>query len=203
MIVEIDDEFMRPRPGEQWAKLTGGITVVANAQMWGGLFWLAIGAYVTWVGRDLGLGRIADPGSGFAFFWIGLIMCALSASVIVQALSRGSESIQSLWDETRWQKVLLVTVMLLVFGFLFEFLGFIVCALALLLILMFFIDPVEPKLALLVSIGSTFVVWAALTEALKIQLPAGILAGAPEGALRAIARGGINAVSAVFQFIFR
>ena len=68
---------------------------------------------------------------------------------------------------------------------------------------MFFIDPVEPKLALIVSIGSTFLVWAALTEALKIQLPAGILAGAPETALRAVARGGINAFGAVFSFIFR
>ena len=177
--------------------------MVRNAQMWGGLFWLAIGAYVTWAGRDLGLGRLAEPGSGFAFFWIGLIMCALAASVIVQAVLTGSENIASLWDETRWEKVLLVTVMLLVFGFLFEYLGFIVCALAMLLILMFFIDPVEPKLALIVSIGSTFLVWAALTEALKIQLPAGILAGAPEDLLRAIARRGINAVGAVFAFLFR
>ena len=177
--------------------------MVANAQMWGGLFWLAIGAYVTWAGRDLGLGRLAEPGSGFAFFWIGLMMCAMALFVTVQAMIKGSESIASLWDETRWQKVLLVTVILLVFGFLFEFLGFIICAVALLLILMFFIDPVEPKLALLVSLGATFVVWAALTEALKIQLPAGILAGAPEAALRAIARGGINAITAVFNFIFR
>ena len=177
--------------------------MIRNAQMWGGLFWLAIGGYVTWAGRDLGLGRLAEPGSGFAFFWIGLIMCALAVSVIVQAVIKGSESVASLWDETRWEKVLIVTVMLLVFGFLFDWLGFIVCSLALLLVLMFFIDPVEPKLALAVSIGSTFLVWAALTEALKIQLPAGILAGAPEDMLRAIARGGINAVGAVFSFIFR
>ncbi len=177
--------------------------MVANAQMWGGLFWLAIGAYVTWAGSDLGLGRLAEPGSGFAFFWIGLMMCALALSVIVQAMIKGSESIASLWEETRWQKVLIVTTMLLVFGFLFEFLGFIICALGLLLILMFFIDPVEPKTALLVSIGSTFLVWAALTEALKIQLPAGILAGAPEAALRALARGCINGIGAVYNFIFR
>ena len=116
---------------------------------------------------------------------------------------KGSESIASLWDETRWEKVLLVTVMLLVFGFLFEFLGFIVCALGMLLVLMFFIDRVETKTALIVSFGSTFLVWAALTEALKIQLPAGILAGAPEDMLRAIARSGIKAIGAVFAFIFR
>ena len=177
--------------------------MAGNAQMLGGLFWLTIGAYVTWAGRDLGLGRLAEPGSGFAFFWIGLIMCALSASVVVQAVIKGSENIASLWEETRWEKVLLVTVMLLVFGFLFDWLGFIICSLALLLVLMFFIDRVETKTALIVSFGSTFLVWAALTEALKIQLPAGILAGAPEDALRAIARGGINAVAAIFSFIFR
>ena len=83
--------------------------MVRNAQMWGGLFWLAIGGYVTWAGRDLGLGRLAEPGSGFAFFWIGLIMSALAVSVIAQAVLSGSEDIASLWDETRWEKVLLVT----------------------------------------------------------------------------------------------
>lgn len=149
--------------------------MIANSQMWGALFWLAIAAYVTWAGQDLGIGKLHEPGSGFALYWIGLIMVALSLVTLARAVSRGSEPVGSLWAGTRWGKVLLVVVMLLVFGFFFESLGFIVCSMALLLILMFFVDPVKPWIALTVSTGATFGVWYVLSKLLKIQMPAGIL----------------------------
>ncbi len=122
--------------------------MIANSQMWGALFWLAIAGYVTWAGQDLGIGKLHEPGSGFALYWIGLIMVALSLATLAQSLMRGAESIGELWAGTRWGKVLLVVVMLLVFGFFFEWLGFIVCSMALLLTLMLFVDPVKPWLAL-------------------------------------------------------
>ena len=59
----------------------------------------------------------------------------------------------------------------------FEPIGFIVCTVAMLLVLMWFVDPVEWWLALIIAVVSTISVWAALTVWLKIQLPAGVLAG--------------------------
>lgn len=150
-------------------------SLLRNSQMWGGLFWLAIGAYVVWVGKDLGLGKLSEPGSGFAFYWIGLFMCALAAIVTGQGILKGSEDVAELWAGTRWAKVLLVTILLLVFGFLFERLGFVACSLALLLILMRFVDPVPWWKALVISFGATFGVWWVLTKWLKIQMPNGIL----------------------------
>ena len=44
---------------------------------------------------------------------------------------------------TRWPKVLLIVALLLVYGAGFQALGFIPCTLALLLVLMWFIDPVD------------------------------------------------------------
>lgn len=184
--------------------------MVRNAQMWGGLFWLAIGLFVTFNGRSLGLGTLHDPGSGFALFWIGLIMSGLAASVTTTAVLKGSESLASLWKDTRWEKVLIVTTLLVVFGFLFDVLGFIPCSIALLLVLMLFIDPIPPTSAFAISILATFIVWSVLQEVLKIQMPAGILTGAPEDALRVVARLFIGAVSwivgaimSVIGFIFR
>jgi putative tricarboxylic transport membrane protein len=177
--------------------------VVRNAQLWGGLFWLAIGAYVTWAGKDLGLGQPREPGSGFALFWIGIVMCGIALAIISQAVLQGSETLASLWQGTRWEKVLIVTVLLLIFGFLFDHIGFIICAIVLLVVLMTFIDPVPLPTALAISIGSTLLVWSVLTEVLKIQMPAGILAGAPEDALRAMARSCISAIVWVFSTIFR
>ena len=150
--------------------------MIANSQMWGALFWLAISLFVMWSGRDLGLGRLQEPGSGFALFWIGIIMAGLALVTLVQAITKGSESLASLWRNTRWQKVLLIVLLLLVFGFFFEMLGFVACSLGLLLFLMLFVDPVKPWLALLVSFGATFGVWYVLTKLLRIQMPSGILA---------------------------
>jgi cytochrome bd-type quinol oxidase subunit 2 len=36
--------------------------MIRNSELWGGLFWLAIGGFVIWAGRDMGLGRLHEPG---------------------------------------------------------------------------------------------------------------------------------------------
>jgi putative tricarboxylic transport membrane protein len=151
--------------------------MIRNSELWGGLFWLAIGAFVIWSGYDMGLGRLHQPGSGFAFYWIGILMCALALGVIGQALVAGGPPLASLWAGTRWIKVSVVVALLLIYGMGFEAIGFIPCTLALLLVLMWFVDPVDWWLAIIVAVVATFGVWAALTKWLKIQLPAGVLAG--------------------------
>jgi putative tricarboxylic transport membrane protein len=151
--------------------------VIRNSELWGGLFWLAFGAFVVWAGRDMGLGRLNDPGSGFAFYWIGILMCGLALAVIGQALIVGGPTVASLWAGTRWGKVLVVVGLLLAYGIGFQSIGFIPCTLVLLLVLMWFVDPVRWWLALIVALVATFGVWAAVTKWLKIQLPPGILDG--------------------------
>ena len=109
----------------------GGIgkTAIAREVAWraveagtypGGVFWLGIGAYVIHAGRDMGLGGLHEPGPGFAFYWVGILMCALAASIIGQTLLVGGPTLASLWDGTRWGKVLAVVVLLLVYGVVFS-----------------------------------------------------------------------------------
>ena len=151
--------------------------MIRNSELWGGLFWLAVSAFVTWEGRELGLGRLSEPGVGFAIFWVGILMCGLSLAVIGQALVSGGPSLASLWADTRWRKVLVIIALLLVYGAGFQAIGFIVCTLALLLVLMWFVDPVDWRVATIIAVAATFGVWGALTKWLKIQLPAGVLTG--------------------------
>ena len=148
-----------------------------NSEIWGGLFWLAIGLYIVGEGREMGLGRASEPGPGFAFFWIGLVMSGLAVIIVTQSALSGGADIGSLWAGTRWSKVLIVVGLLIAYAFGFQRIGFIPCTLALLLIIMWFVDPVRWWLALLVATGATFGVWAVLTRVLKIQLPQGILEG--------------------------
>jgi putative tricarboxylic transport membrane protein len=151
-------------------------SLLRNAQLWGGLFWFAFGLFITYQGYELGLGQAREPGSGFAIFWLGLIAAAFSLSIIFSAITEGGEDVASLWRDTRWGKVLLVIVLLLIFGYLFDWIGFQICSLALLLVLMRFVDPVPWPTALLVSFGATFGVWYVLNKLLLIQLPNGLLA---------------------------
>lgn len=151
--------------------------MIRNSELWGGLFWLAIGVFVTWEGRDMGLGHLSEPGPGFAFFWVGILMSVLALWVIGQAFVSGGPPLDVLWDGSRWRKSLVVIGLLLVYGAGFQALGFIPCTLTLLLVLMWFIDPVDRWLALMIAVVATFGIWAALTKWLKIQLPAGVLAG--------------------------
>jgi putative tricarboxylic transport membrane protein len=150
-------------------------SLLRNAQMWGGLFWLAFGLFIAYHGYELGLGQTREPGSGFAIFWLGLFTTAFAASIVLSALKDGGEDIASLWADTRWQKVLLIILLLLVFGYFFETVGFVICSLVLLLVLMRIVDPVPWPTALLVSVGATFGIWYCLNKLLLIQLPNGWL----------------------------
>jgi putative tricarboxylic transport membrane protein len=150
-------------------------SLLRNAQMWGGLVWLAFGLFIASLGYELGLGESREPGSGFAIFWLGLMAAGFALSIIFGAIADGSEDLASLWRGTRWGRVLLIVLLLLIFGFLFEKIGFQLCSLALLLVLMRFVDPVPWPIALIVSIGATFGVWYVLSKLLLIQLPNGLL----------------------------
>ena len=104
-----------------------------------------------------------------------MLTAAFAASIVFSAIKNGSEDIASLWRGTRWGKVALIIVLLLVFGYLFDTIGFVVCSLALLLVLMRVVDLVPWPTALLVSFGATFGIWYVMNKLLLIQLPNGWL----------------------------
>ena len=146
-----------------------------NADLWGGLGWLAFSVFVVVAGRGLGIGAVNDPGSGFLLFWLGLLMCAFSLSILVSTVRAGGPSLASLWQGTRWRKVLVIIASLCAFALLLERLGFLLTAIPLMLLLLRAIDPVPWRIALPVGIGATLAIWWLLKRLLLIQLPAGLL----------------------------
>jgi putative tricarboxylic transport membrane protein len=150
--------------------------VLKKTEIWGGLFWLSLGAFVLMQGRELGHGVINDPGAGFALIWIGVLIMALAAIVILASFRDAGPALASLWADTRWGKVAAVVALLLAFGVLFEPLGFVVCATLLLLILMTVIDPVGLARAIPIALLVPLAAWWTISKGLKIQMPTGILA---------------------------
>ena len=83
-------------------------------------------------------------------------MCGLSLLVVGQAvLAPGGRASRRSGPARAGARCSLVIALLLVFGFSFERIGFVPCTLALLLVLMWFVDPVVWWMAIIVAVTAT------------------------------------------------
>lgn len=140
---------------------------------------LALSAYIAVEGRELGLGKPSDPGSGYIQFWTGLIMAGLAVVLLVQSLLPGADkgSIGAAFAEVRWGKVLYVTALLVVYTTVLTTLGFIIATAVLLVVLFKTVEPQSWTVAIVGSALTTAVAWGVFVAWLGQQLPAGILFG--------------------------
>jgi putative tricarboxylic transport membrane protein len=147
-----------------------------KADLWGGLFWLALGIGAAWQGLALGYGVLNDPGTGFMVFWAGLLIAGFAAAILVDAvLGAQGPSLSALWAGTRWQRVVVVVLALAAYAAAFRHLGFILCTLALLTLLLRGVERVRWTVAIPVVLVATFGTWYVVTRWLKILLPVGVL----------------------------
>ena len=139
---------------------------------------LGISAFILMQGRELGLGRPSDPGSGFILFWTGIIMTALSAALLVQSLAAKPEQAAGLGDAfagLRWGKVLYVVALMVLHSAAMEHVGFILSTAVLLLILFKTVEPQSWRVAILGSALTTLGAWGVFVAWLGTQMPVGSL----------------------------
>jgi len=141
------------------------------------LFWMIVGAGVTYGGYDLDLGTLHDPGSGFIFFWVGLIMVGLSLSIFIRALKEKGKAgeMRLIWSEVQWKKIVSVLVALFLYGYFFQTLGFILSAALLLVFLFKAVEPQRWSVAILGAVVSSLVAYVVFQVWLGSQLPKGLL----------------------------
>ena len=138
------------------------------------IFWLAIALVVTWSGYDLGLGTLVDPGPGFMFFWVGLLMIGLSAAALAAAARQPvAEGLGQLWAGTRWWFVPYVVALLAVYAWVMPTVGFMGTTAVFLFILFMSIDRkgwLAPPLGAVLVTATAYIVFH---RWLGTQLPAG------------------------------
>ena len=141
------------------------------------LFWLAAGFGVCYGGYDLELGTLRDPGSGFMFFWVGVIMIGLSLAVLVKAvrMKPDQKGVGLLRGEVRWAKILSVLAALVLYAYVFPHLGFILSTVLLLLFLFKAVEPQKWSWAVLGAVISTLTAYGVFQLWLGTQLPRGFL----------------------------
>jgi len=142
------------------------------------LFWLALGIGICYEAYQLELGTLRDPGSGFIFFWVGIIMIGLSLGVFIRAIKENAipgELKKAFWTEIWWRKILSVLAALFLYATVFTFLGFILSTFLLLTFLFKAVEPQSWMKAILGAIISTLTAYALFHLWLGSQLPRGLL----------------------------
>ena len=141
------------------------------------LFWMAVGLGVSYGGYDLELGSLREPGSGFVFFWVGLLMFGLSLGVCIQALRKegAAGELKALWAGVQWKKVAYVLAALVLYAWAFLSLGFIVCTILLLIFLFKVVEPQRWSVAVFGAVLSALSGYVVFNLWLGTQLPRGIM----------------------------
>jgi putative tricarboxylic transport membrane protein len=136
------------------------------------VFWFALALFVCYRATLLGLGGASEPGSGFIFFWSGLIMACLSLAVLVDSLQGVIEERPALAG-TNWPKLFLVLLGLVLYGLLLERVGFVVTTFVLLIFLLRIGEETRWPTVLTVASVAAFSSFALFDLWLKIRLPKG------------------------------
>lgn len=142
------------------------------------LFWAVLGLAISWGGYKLEIGTLHEPGSGFVFFWLGLIMVGLSLGILIPALGRpgtAGELKEAFWTEIRIGKVIAVLLALIVYASVFTFLGFILSTFLLLVFLFKAVEPQSWGKALAGAAITTLSAYVLFHVWLGSQLPKGLL----------------------------
>ena len=139
----------------------------------GALFWVALGILVCYGATRLGLGSVTEPGSGFIFFWSGLILVILSCIVVAESLRNTEESVQET-REMNWVKIALVLLSLVLYAFFLERLGFVLTTFVLLSFLLGWIERTNWARSLGVASVAALGTFMIFELWFKIRLPKGI-----------------------------
>lgn len=148
-----------------------------NKDILSGIFWMIIGLGVCWGGVDLEIGTLHDPGSGFIFFWVGIIMIGLAAAVFIKGIGEKSDSakLRTIFAQVQWKKVLFVLGALTAYALTFAHLGFLLTTIFFLIFLFKAIEPQRWSIAIGGAIISALTAYAVFHWWLGTQLPKGIL----------------------------
>ena len=141
------------------------------------LFWIAMGIGISYGGYDLDVGSLHEPGAGFLFFWVGLIMIGLSLVISIKAVrEKGVKGeLNVVWKETRWRKALSVLASLFVYAYVLTPLGFILTTTLLLIFLFKAVEPQKWSWAILGAVVCTLAAYGLFHFWLGCQLPQGLL----------------------------
>jgi putative tricarboxylic transport membrane protein len=133
---------------------------------------LALGAFVE--SMKLPFGRVSAPAAGFFPAVLAVLLALASLFAFVEAL-RGSHEDAVQGESLTWRKIVLTLGSLLVFGFVFERLGYLLATFFFIIFLLRAVERQTWGLAISVALSASLVSYVVFGLLLGTPLPAGFL----------------------------
>ncbi len=142
-----------------------------------GIFWLCFAVLIIILSYRLGLGTLHQPGPGFLFFWVNIVLGIMSLVVLVRAwVKRKTEGPQPpIFRTHKMRKIILVLLSLFLYVIFMERLGFILVTLLLFIFLLGIIEKKKWYYTAFVSVAVTVVAYLIFEVWLQCMLPGGVL----------------------------
>jgi len=151
---------------------------VKKLDLWSAIFWLMVGGFISIHSYRLGLGSLRNPGAGFLFFWGGIFLGILSISIIVSSIASRKEdhpkSSLQVFENINWKKVTAVLTSLILYGLLFERLGYLISTFLLFAFLLYSIETKRWFVVFFVAFLSSSLSYLLFSVWLQVRLPKGI-----------------------------
>ncbi len=133
--------------------------------------WLILGLYFMLKGLELGLGSIANPGTGFMPFLVAILIIGFGIMSAIPLLAPATESKADPVSIQRLRDPAIVVVSMIAYSFALERIGFIASTGILILFLTRFVGRTTLLGAVVVSALSTLFCYVVFGVLLQVRLP--------------------------------
>jgi hypothetical protein len=140
------------------------------------IFFLIIGGFFAFYARSVEIGTWQEPGPGFLPFWAGITIAIMSFALLLGNLKKRGPARPSFFPEAdSWKRVAATFSALILYNFIFDFLGFAWTTFLFVGFLVKFIFPQSWARTLIVAVLASVLARLLFINFLETQLPKGFL----------------------------
>lgn len=142
----------------------------------GSIFCFLIGFYVCITGyKKFGFGNIREPGPGFIFTVVGLLLMVLSLLDLHLSFVGKRIARRPVWSGIKWKNMIAVLLGLYSYVYLCNFVGFTIYSFLLMLFLFRVVEPIKWLTAVIIAVITAVAAYMIFCVWLNVQVPKGFL----------------------------
>ena len=142
-------------------------------QIGSAIVWLFLALGICYLATSLGTGAANEPGSGFVFFWSGLLLAMLASILFASCLRERRQTPAELLTMP-WKKVFAVLTALVLYGVVLEKFGFVASSFLLLILLARLGGATRWASIVAIAGAAALCAFVLFDDWLNIRLPKGI-----------------------------
>jgi hypothetical protein len=146
------------------------VKIKSQKDFWSGLMFLAIGIGFAWGATNYSFGAAARPGPGYFPFGLGILLALIGAFILFESLVVETDDGEPI-GAWAWKPMFLITVSVLIFGFILPRLGMILSLPILIVVASLAGDEYHWKDAIVSIVVLTLGSWLIFIKGLNLVIP--------------------------------